>query len=246
MKPRSLRAAVAAGALATLSASFAACDSSDDGEEVTKLTYTGHIVDALDGAPLAGVELCITSPSGIPCVTTDATGAYTIAELPARTRVTATVSKADYYPVAAAFITRDGDFTIDAVLLKKALVELAFTTAGVTLDTNKGAVLVRAYDPALGQTSAVAGLSGEISPAAGEGPFYNAAQSIPPDAEATSDSGTWSVVNLDAGTYQVRTSGTGRTCPGTFHWPGDKGAGWIETPVLAGHVTYVYVDCPAE
>ncbi len=246
MKLTPRHGSLALAAITVMSVSTPACDSSDDGEETKKLTYTGHIVDALDGAPLAGVELCITSPSGIPCVMTDASGAYTIPELPARTRVTATVSKDDYYPVAAAFITRDADFTIDAVLLRKALVELAFTTAGVTLDTSMGAVLVRAYDPALGQTSTVAGVSGEITPDGGEGPFYNDAQTIPADATATSDSGTWAVVNLAAGTYQVRTSGPGRDCAGTFHWPGDAGAGWIETPVLAGHVTYVYVDCAAE
>jgi hypothetical protein len=219
------------------------CDS--DTEAAKKLTYSGHILDALDSAPLAGVELCITSPSGIPCVTTDATGAYTIPNLPAETRVTATVKKADYFPVNAAFITRTTDFTIDAVLLKTALVEVAFAAANVTFDTTKGAVLVRAYDPALGLTSTVEGIVGEIDPDAGDGPIYNSADSIPTDATSTSTSGTWAVVNLEAGTYQVRSSGTGRTCPGTFHWPGSKGAGWIETPVVAGSVTYVYVDCPA-
>lgn len=221
------------------------CDSDDPATPT--LTYTGRIVDALDSKPLAGVEVCITSPAGIPCVMTDATGQYTLAGLPAQTRVTATVKKApDYFPVHAAFITRTSDFTIDAVLLQTALVELAFQAAGVTLDTAKGAVLVRAYDPALGLSSAVAGLSGEIAPDEGDGPIYNSADSIPSDATATSESGTWAVVNLDAGTYQVKTSGTGRSCPGTFHWPGSNGAGWIETPVLAGHVTYVYVDCPAQ
>lgn len=69
------------------------------------------------------MELCITSPADFPRATTDATGAYTIPNMPAKTRVTATVSKDEYYPVSAAFITREGDFTIDAVLLKKALVE---------------------------------------------------------------------------------------------------------------------------
>ena len=44
----------------------------------------------------------------------------------------------------------------------------------------------------------------------------------------------------------MKSSGTGRTCPGTFHWPGSNGASWIETPVKAGFVTYVYVDCPAD
>lgn len=220
------------------------CDS--DSESAKTLTYTGRIVDALDSAVLAGVQVCITSPSGIPCVTTNAEGRYTLTGLPAETRVTATVSKApDYFPVHAAFITRTTDFTIDAVLLQTSLVELAFTAAGVTLDTSKGAVLVRAYDPALGLSSAVAGLSGEISPTdSGDGPIYNSADSIPSNATETSTSGTWAVVNLDGGTYQVKTSGTGRNCPGTFHWPGSNGAGWIETPVLAGHVTYVYVDCP--
>ncbi len=221
-----------------------ACD--DDASAPAKLTYTGRIVDALDSAPLAGVEICITAPAGIPCVTTDAEGRYTIADLPARTRVTATLDKDEYFPVHAAFITRDADFTIDAVMLQTALVEVAFAAANVTFDTSKGAVLVRAYDPALGLSSAVAGLQGEITPDAGDGPIYNSADSIPTDATETSTSGTWAVVNLDAGTYQLRTSGPGRTCPGTFHWPGQGGAGWIETPVLAGHVTYVYVDCPAE
>jgi len=221
----------------------AGCDSDEAAPK--KLTYSGHIVDALDSKPLAGVELCITSPAGIPCVTTDAMGAYAIAGLPAETRVTATVKKAEYFPVNAAFITRTTDFTIDAVLLKTALVEVAFAAANVTLDTTKGAVLVRAYDPALGLSSAVEGIVGEIDPDAGDGPIYNSADSIPTDATSTSTSGTWAVVNLEAGTYQVRSSGTGRTCPGTFHWPGSKGAGWIETPVVAGSVTYVYVDCPA-
>jgi|GEM_PF-2329273 len=225
-------------------APLASCD--EDAAATPKLVYSGHILDALDAAPLAGAELCITSPSGIPCVTTDATGAYTIPEMPAATRVTVTVTKADYFPVNAAFITRTTDFTIDAVLLKTALVEVAFTAAGIDFDTAKGAILVRAYDPAKGLSSTVTGIVGEISPDAGDGPIYNNAQSIPSDATVTSESGTWAVVNLAAGTYQVRSSGTGRTCPGTFHWPGQKGAGWIETPVAAGHVTYVYVDCPAD
>ena len=223
---------------------LAGCD--EDTKTPVLLTYTGHIVDALDSAPLAGVKICITSPAGIPCVTTDAQGLYTIVDIPAETRVTATLEKADYFPVSAAFITRTTDFTIDAVLLKTALVDVAFTAAGIDFDPAKGAVLVRAYDPALGLGSTVAGITGEISPAAGEGPIYNNADAIPSDATETSTSGTWAVVNLDAGTYQVRSAGTGRTCPGTFHWPGDKGAGWIETPVKAGHVTYVYVDCPAQ
>lgn len=219
------------------------CDS--DTAEKKTLTYTGRIVDALDSAPIEGVQVCITSPANIPCVTTDAGGEYTLTGIPAETRVTATVTKAPtYFPVHAAFITRDSDFSIDAVLLQTGLVELAFQAAGITVDTAKGAILVRAYDPAVGFNSTVAGLSGEIDPDAGDGPIYNSADSIPTTATETSESGTWAVVNLDAGTYQVRSSGANRNCPGTFHWPGAKGAGWIETPVLAGHVTYVYVDCP--
>lgn len=220
------------------------CDSDPAAKKT--LTYTGRIVDALDSKPLAGAEVCITSPAGIGCVTTNAEGTYTLSGLPQQTRVTATVKKApDYFPVNAAFITRTNDFTINAVLLQTALVELAFTAAGITLDTTRGAILVRAYDPAIGLDSAVAGLTGEISPAnSGDGPIYNSADSIPSNATETSSSGTWAVVNLEAGTYQVKTSGAGRTCPGTFHWPGQAGASWVETPVLAGHVTYVYVDCP--
>jgi len=240
---RMMRRGLVAGVM-VMGMAAAGCDS-DEAATPKKLTYSGHIVDALDSKPLAGVELCITSPAGIPCVTTDATGAYTIAGLPAQTRVTATVKKAEYFPVNAAFITRTTDFTIDAVLLKTALVEVAFAAANVTFDTSKGAVLVRAYDPALGLSSAVEGIVGEIDPDAGDGPIYNSADSIPTDATSTTTSGTWAVVNLEAGTYQVRSSGTGRTGPGTFHWPGNKGAGWIETPVVAGSVTYVYVDCPA-
>lgn len=220
-------------------------DGDGDGDATpTSLTYTGHILDALDSAPLAGVAVCITRPSGIPCVTTDATGAYTIEGLPPETRVTATVTKDAYFPVHAAFITRDRDFTIDAVLLKTALVQVAFSAAGISFDIGKGAILVRAYDPDVGYTSAVEGIVGEITPDAGDGPIYNDADAIPSDATATSTSGTWAIVNLAAGTYQVRSTGPGRDCPGTFHWPGTSGAGWIETPVLAGHVTYVYVDCP--
>lgn len=247
MRQRAMAGSKWAGVLGVSAAlALGGCDDEDPKPEPTLLTYTGHIVDALDGAPLEGVKVCITRPAGIPCVTTDATGAYVIADLPAQTRVTATLEKTDFFPVNAAFITRTSDFTIDAVMLKTALVELAFTAADIDFDPTKGAILVRAYDPALGLTSAVAGIVGEISPAAGEGPVYNSADSIPSDAAATTESGTWAVVNLEAGTYQVRSSGPGRTCPGTFHWPGASGAGWIETPVEQGHVTYVYVDCPAQ
>ncbi|MFO0747131.1 MAG: hypothetical protein U1F43_15930 [Myxococcota bacterium] len=225
----------------------AACDSDDGKTEAKTLTYTGTMVNALDSSPLAGVEICIVSPTGIPCVTTGADGKYTLAGLPASTKVQATVTKADFYPVFASFKTRTTDFTIDAVLLRIDLVKLAFTAAGIDLDESKGAILVRAYDPALGLTSAVEGISGEVSPAdSGDGPVYNSADSIPGDATSTSTSGTWAVVNLDAGTYQVKSSGDGRTCPGTFHWPGSNGADWIETPVRAGSVSYVYVDCPAD
>jgi len=223
----------------------AGCDSDSEDPKVTLLTYQGTMVDALDSSPLAGVEICVVSPSGIPCVTTDSNGHYVLANMPASTRVQATVQKDSYFPVFASFTTRTTDFTIDAVLLQTSLVEVAFTGAGITLDTTKGAILVRAYDPALGLTSAVAGISGEIAPDEGDGPVYNDGAVFGSDT-ATTASGTWAVVNLAAGTYQVKSSGAGRTCPGTFHWAGSNGADWIETPVRAGFVSYVYVDCPAE
>lgn len=229
--------------LAVSALPFVACDSDDPEDEVELLTYQGTIVDAANSQPVAGVEVCIVSPTGIPCVTTDAAGHYVLENLPATTDVQATVEKDGYFSVFASFTTRTSDFTIDAAILQTDLVVPVFAGAGITLDLAKGAILVRAYDPAQGLTSTVVGITGEISPDQGDGPVYNDEALFGQDT-ATTESGTWAVVNLDAGTYQVKSSGAGRTCPGTFHWDGSNGADWIETPVRAGFVTYVYVDCP--
>ncbi|MCO4763228.1 MAG: carboxypeptidase regulatory-like domain-containing protein [Myxococcales bacterium] len=228
-----------------ITAGLSACSSEDGGDATPAktLTYTGTIADGVDGKPVADVEVCLPDITAVGCVKTDAKGAFTLANIPAATKVKASVTKDGYIPVWATFITRDADNTLNANILQKSLVELAFKASGVTLDLkDKGGVLFLAYDPAVGQGKGLAGIAGELNPKAGDGPFYNQGSGLPKDATSTSDSGTGVWVNVAPGNYAMKASGAGRTCPGTFHWKA-KTEGWIDLEVKAGHVTYAYVDC---
>lgn len=224
-------------ALAVPSA-LGACD--DDGGDEVEVTYTGSFVNGFDQSPLAGVEVCIVAPSGIPCVQTAADGRYTIA-LPADTEVEVEVQKEGFIPVRSNFVTRTRDAEISAEMFQPAAVEAAFALAGATYDDTLGGLLVRVYDPARGQTVGLAGVSVDIEPSDGEGPYYLDGLTFSASATATTPGGNALFALLEDKTYKIRLESDTHDCPGTFLWHAPDGR--VDAIVKPGFATYIYADC---
>jgi len=220
-----------------------ACGDDDDGGTKKTLTYSGSLVDGVTGDPIEGVQICFTNLT-LDCVSTNAQGAYSISGLPAATKVEAEATKTGYISIATNFITRDADATISAQMFPPAAVELAFTAAGATYDDSKGGLLVRVYDPAVGQTQGLAGVAIDTSPSDADGPYYIDGLTFSADATATSAIGQALFTAMETRSYAVTFESATHTCPGTYLWK--DSAGRIEAKVKAGFATYLYVDCVAK
>lgn len=238
---RSTALALAVAPVATLGA----CDSDDSGSVIKTVTYTGKLVNGADAnfAPIAGAHICFVSESELPCVDTAADGTYSIANLPAEKEVEVEVTATGFLPVRSNFITRAGNFEISAQMFPPEAISLAFQAAGETIDPAKGGLLVRVYDPTLGQAAGgLAGVKVTVAPADGVGPFYSNGLALV-EGDATTANGNALFANLETKTYKVSFESADHTCKGTYLWKSDDGR--IAANVKTGFATYLYVDCPA-
>ncbi|MCC6623877.1 MAG: hypothetical protein IT385_21640 [Deltaproteobacteria bacterium] len=228
----------------TLPLAASACGD-DDGGVIKTITYTGTIVNGVDLTPLAGVQICFISESTLPCVNTNSSGAYSISNIPAEEQVEVEVTKEGFVSVAANFISRASDFSISAQMFPEEAVEAAFALTGETFDDTKGGLLVRVYDPALGQEAGgLAGVAVDIEPSAGIGPFYSDGLTFNTTATETTAVGNAIFGNLDTRSYRVSFDSDTHDCAGTYHWKASDGR--LDAVVKAGFATYMYVDCTAK
>ncbi|MFO0746209.1 MAG: carboxypeptidase regulatory-like domain-containing protein [Myxococcota bacterium] len=224
-----------------LAAPLVACGD-DTGSTIKTITYTGKLVNGADSTPIAGAHICFVSEPTLACVDTNATGDYTIGNLPANKKVEVEVTATGFISVRSNFITRDTDFSISAQMFQPEAVSLAFTAAGETVDTGKGGLLVRVYDPAVGQTQGLAGVKVTIAPEDGVGPYYADGLTLT-DGDATTAVGNALFANLEAKTYKVSFESADHTCNGTQLWKTSDGR--VDAEVKLGFATYLYVDCSA-
>jgi hypothetical protein len=226
------------------------------------VTLSGTVVEASAGSlgsetPLDGAEVCVVDASqtknpSIPCVTSNSAGQYALAGLTPDTRLIATFEKTGYNTQAIAIDVGAANATRAALRMPlSAQSPTDFgTDPSVTQDlTTKGLLNVVAVTPAAipdagtGPGPALdftTGVSFSISPAGGDGPFYN------DDSEqfvsgATATAGGWGAwfLNLEPGEVVITATHATLNCNSVA----DNGYGWPEPdgklrdPILTGILT---------
>lgn len=218
-----------------------ACD--DDAVATRTVTYTGSLTNGVNNAPIEGAEICFVSLPELACITTTAQGTYSI-DLPVKTEVEVEVVKDGFVSVRSNFVTRESDTEISAQMFQPGAVEAAFELAGETYDATKGGLLVRVYDPAKGQSAGLAGVTIDVEPSDGRGPFYLDGLTFNTAAEATTPIGNALFSLLEDKTYKISFESAANDCKGTYLWHSSDGR--VEAIVKPGFATYIYADCPAK
>lgn len=175
------------------------------------LTYTGTILDGFDQDPLSGASVCGLDPV-LPCVPTNALGAFVYPGVPENSRVRVGASLAGYFPIETLIDTADTDGTLNAFMLGTGIITLGLNSIGVTFDPSKPAISVVVRDLA---NQPLPGYSVSTTPQNGDGPYYIDGTSISPTATATTNSGVAFIVNMDIGTYDLNVTGPA-TCNASF------------------------------
>ncbi len=171
------------------------------------LTYTGTIINGFDQTAISGAAVCGIDPS-LPCVMTDALGAFTYPGIPEDTRVRVGVSKDLFFPVESLIDTTTTDGTLTAFMVSQGIIQIAVSSLmlGYPFDDTKPAIAVVTRDLA---DVPVAGYSISLNPPTGEQPLFltDDGASIDPLLTATSAAGIGFVVNADVGMYTLTVSG---------------------------------------
>ncbi len=200
------------------------------------LTYSGTILDGFDQTPIPDVEVCALEPT-LPCVTSNASGAFSYGGVPENTRVRVGASKNLYFPVETLIDTTDVDGTLTAFMLSRGIITIGLNAVGVTFDDQKPAISVTVRNLA---NQPLAGYVISTTPTSGEGPFYIDGTSISTTATETTQSGTAFIVNMDPGTYDVNVSGPA-ACTASFI---NDDPNTHAAPLINAAQFVVIFDCP--
>jgi hypothetical protein len=193
---------------------------------------------AADGTgDVSGMQVCAYEDASIPCVTTDATGAFMLPSVPVRTNLALTVNKAGYLPIVVSIQTASTamDETASPIFVYPLSTEQAWTqpVPGTTADMqNKGSLGEAADGLAGGAPGAIASMSMQADGAAptGTGALYMDTTSVgnpgfayggvnyhfTASAAGFPDNGAGigfaGFFNIDPGTYTVITTDTTADC----------------------------------
>lgn len=223
------------------------------------ITVSGTITEfsaSGTGAPIAGVQVCLKDLTTPACVTTDASGKYTMAGVPANFEGVALLTKTGYVNLAVVGTTGTTDETVNAVLPTTALAQtyaglagFAWPLAGKSIV--EFAVLEQvASDAGADAGTVAAGVAGatvSLTPTAGTGPVYASAAGLPDKTlTATSTQGGGAFGDLPPADYTLKvTAPSGKTCTRVAK------SGWaasspdsVKLPAIADTVVYpLRFDC---
>ncbi|MBV72455.1 MAG: hypothetical protein CMH52_14110 [Myxococcales bacterium] len=207
------------------------------------VTVSGAVTDLLASEPVAGAEICAHSGlnddgtyADSNCATTaeDGTVEHTLA---GDTQYLVEATKDGFLTVIGTFQTLMADLTWAGWLSPAEDIILAAATAGVTVDDEKGHIVVSVRNESnqLLDGYAISIEGSELAAA------YNDGALLDPSLEATSRSGLAAFFNVDAGTYTVNVVKEGALCvTNATSWA--FGSGYT-APVRANAVTGIVVTC---
>ena len=207
----------------------------------------GGVSDA--GLPgVSGAKVCVYQMASIPCTTTDANGAFTLAGLPPLADLAITFDKDGYRPIAQAIETASIDMDGTANPLYMGRTSDPDPPIGATVDwANKGQVAFFA----LGQ-NAITGDGGTayigdpgatvmITPMSGTGPlFLRDDNTFDTSSKTLVDLQGWAY-NLDPGNYTMTLGDPNNDCEpisygfGGWGYPG--GPHQVNFPIIKGYTT---------
>ena len=221
---------------------FACTQSDKDSSNGTAPTVTvsGTVVELLGAVGIGGVEVCVTETAL--CTQTDSDGIYAV-EATTHGNHILSLSAPDYVGGALAFSTQDNDVELANVsLLSHTLTEGQFSALDQQWEAGTGVLAFSVSNGINGDGINVPNVTIQLTPQAGNGPFYSNALGIPvDDLNATSENGGGVVINLPEGTYQVNYSGLPETCELLLGW------GSVEhhqVPAVSDRVSFGRISCP--
>lgn len=194
--------------------------------------------DSASGNPVVGASICLISCPAT-CVTTDATGAYTVPDLPANG--SGIVGSMSGYVTEAWPMTPLADGTYNGQFRAPSLITGFAQQAQATFDGTTGAVLFELFDGngnSLSGAQVTTGGSGKLA-------YFNTAGTLDPALTASTSNGAGFVFQLQAGISDITVSFPGTTCThGSLEgWPATAAGATTSAPVAANQVTIVRVTC---
>ena len=222
--------------------------STDGGVINVKGTINEFQQSTTDGGaaiPISGAQVCLQGTTN--CANSDATGAVTLANVPASAEIVLLLTKTGYANVALVFTTGPGEFTFLSTMPTATLAKVFAAAAGISwpLDGHgiilSGTLETQTVDGGDGGTttnSALAGSTLSMTPAAPVGPVYVSDQQFPdPTLTSTSKFGWAGFGGLCPATYTVKAAHTGRTCK-RLAFSGWKGPtdDTAKIPAVADHI----------
>lgn len=211
--------------------------SSSDGGPTT-ITVSGIARDFVGMIPFVDAEICMHETPSVPCVTTDADGAYTLPGVPPGTEGAFTLTHPDAVSYALWGITPTEDSTLDLTTLDNPSAQLFVMALGGEYDATKAHLALSAADP-MGVFFAGVTLTVTPMPAGVWG--YVDDSGIPdPTLTETSSAGPAGWANAEAGDYEFTAAHATATCmPPTSAIPGTT-AGSIRIPAIAGYLNSAF------
>ena len=212
-------------------------DTSNDTEPT--VTVSGRVVELFGAVGIAGVEVCVSETSV--CTQTDTEGSYTL-EATAESNHILLLTSPDYIDGSLAFTTQGLDVALANVsLLSPTLTEGQFSALEQQWESGTGVLAFSISNGINGDGVNVPNIEVQLTPQAGDGPFYSNALGIPVDnLNATSDNGGGVVVNLPEDSYQVNYNGLPDSCALLLGWGSVEGH---QVPIVSDRVSFARISC---
>ena len=212
-------------------------DTSNDNEAT--ITVSGRVVELFGAVGIDSIDVCLAETSF--CTQTDSDGFYTV-EATTQSNHILYLSSTDHVGGALAFTTQDLDIDLANVsLLSPTLTEGQFSALDQQWESGTGVLAFSISNGINGDGINVPNVEIQLTPQAGNGPFYSNALGVPVDnLSVTSENGGGVVINLPEGTYQVNYSSLPNTCELLLGW------GSVEThqvPIVSDRVSFARISC---
>lgn len=123
-------------------------------------------------SPLAGVEVCVDGHPDVPCVTSDATGAYSLPKVAPDADLAFSFSKSGYYGVVLLAHTLEASLRLPSATLSTEAQEAAFFQAAGWTYPAAGQGVLRVRAQSTGQTTCTGLDHLTLVASAGTGPVY--------------------------------------------------------------------------
>jgi hypothetical protein len=208
------------------------------------VTMTGTIVTVNTTVPVAAAKVCVHDHPDLACATTDLAGAFAI-PMPPSQEFALEVTAPDHASTLVGFTPKTAavkDITIG--IRKDATAHARYAAFGAAYpDAVNGFLSLWALGPGA-QKAGLDGITMELSPKSGTGPFFFAADSNPdPTRQETSSFGVGVFANVAPGVVEITFGPSSVTCqPGFGAWAATK-ANTVRAPIAAGFETRVEQRC---